>query len=61
MAKDAENVERTQPTQPKKGEPVEIPIPTRDAFLRDMAKVAPPVERAAEPRDDGDDERPAGG
>lgn len=29
-----------QLTQPKKGEPAEIPIPTRDAFLRDLAKVA---------------------
>ena len=31
----------TQFTQPKKGDPVEIPIPTRDAFLRNLAKVAP--------------------
>jgi hypothetical protein len=37
--------EPTQPTQPKKpgAKPAEIPIPTRDAFLRDLAKVAPPV------------------
>jgi hypothetical protein len=32
----------TQLTQPKVGEPVEIPIPTREAFLRDLEKVAPP-------------------
>ncbi len=31
----------TQKTQPKKGKPVEIPVPTRDAFLRDIEKVAP--------------------
>lgn len=42
--------EPTQPTQPKgidpetgkPYEPVEIPVPTRDAFLRDLEKVAPP-------------------
>ncbi len=39
--------EATQLTQPKEGEPVEIPIPTREAFLRDLAKVAPPMERPA--------------
>ena len=33
----------TQFTQPKRGEPVEIPIPTREAFLRDLGKVARPV------------------
>ncbi|HEX4036374.1 MAG TPA: hypothetical protein VHX66_18185 [Solirubrobacteraceae bacterium] len=32
----------TQFTEPNRGEPVEIPIPTRDAFLRDLEKVAPP-------------------
>jgi hypothetical protein len=31
----------TQMTRPKKGEPVEIPIPTREAFMRDLQKVAP--------------------
>jgi hypothetical protein len=31
----------TQFTQPKKGEPVEIPIPTREAFLRNLEKVTP--------------------
>jgi hypothetical protein len=34
----------TQFTEPKKGEPVEIPIPTRDAFLRNLEKVAPRTE-----------------
>ena len=31
----------TQFTEPKQGEPLEIPIPTREAFLRDLATVAP--------------------
>jgi len=35
----------TQPTQPKRGKPVEIPIPTREAVIRDLMKVASPVER----------------
>jgi len=35
----------TQPTQPKgKGKPIEIPIPTREAVIRDLMKVAPRVE-----------------
>lgn len=29
-----------QKTQPKKGKPVEIPVPTRDAVLRDLEKAA---------------------
>jgi hypothetical protein len=33
----------TQLTEPKNGEPLEIPIPTREAFLRNLEKVAPPV------------------
>lgn len=36
----------TQFTEPKKGDPVEIPIPSREAFLRDLEKVAPPAPRA---------------
>jgi hypothetical protein len=32
----------TQMTEPKSGEPLEIPIPTRDAFLRNLTRVAPP-------------------
>jgi hypothetical protein len=31
----------TQMTQPKTGEPLEIPIPTREDFLRNLEKVAP--------------------
>lgn len=32
----------TQLTEPKNGEPLEIPIPTREAFLRNLERVAPP-------------------
>jgi hypothetical protein len=32
----------TQKTQPKKGKPVEIPVPTRGDFKRDLLKIAPP-------------------
>ena len=39
---DNHEAEPMQKTDPKKGDPVEIPIPTRDAFLRDLEKVAPP-------------------
>jgi hypothetical protein len=31
----------TQMTEPKTGEPLEIPIPTREDFLRNLDKVAP--------------------
>lgn len=31
----------TQPTEPKRGEPLEIPIPTREAFIRNLEIVAP--------------------
>jgi hypothetical protein len=31
----------TQMTEPKSGEPLEIPIPARDDFLRNVEKVAP--------------------
>jgi hypothetical protein len=43
----AESEKPMQKTQPKSdAEPSEIPVPTRDAFLRDLAKAAPPVEPA---------------
>lgn len=35
--------EPTQPTQPKKGEPIEIPVPTREAIDDAIAKVSRPV------------------
>jgi len=34
----------TQMTQPRSGEPLEIPIPTREDFLRNVEKVAPKPE-----------------
>jgi hypothetical protein len=33
-----------------------IPIPTRDAFLRDLAKVAPPVEPQRQQDEPANDE-----
>jgi hypothetical protein len=32
----------TQKTQPKRGKPVEIPIPTREDVMRNLAKAAAP-------------------
>jgi hypothetical protein len=43
--------EPTQETQPKKGEPEEIPIPTREEVFRDLGKVAKPRKPPA--KDDG--------
>lgn len=40
--------EPKQPTQPKEGEPVEIPVPKRGDVLGDLAKVAPPVKPPAD-------------
>ena len=46
---DAKQGEPTQTTP----EGAEIPVPTRDAFLRDLQKVAPPAPR---PDNESDDE-----
>jgi hypothetical protein len=35
--------EPTQQTQPKKGEPITIPVPTRDEIDQALAKIAQPV------------------
>jgi len=35
----------TQKTQPKKGEPVEIPVPKREDFDRLLKKVAKPSKK----------------
>ena len=43
--------EPTQKTHPKKGEPIEIPIPTREEVFRDLGKVAKPRKP---PKKDGD-------
>ena len=48
MTRDKQADGTTQPTQPKKGEPVEIPVPKRGDVLGDLAKVAPPVKRPAD-------------
>lgn len=46
--------EPTQKTQPRTdAEPIEIPVPKREAVFGDLRKVAPPVE----PDDDPDDEQ----
>jgi hypothetical protein len=48
----------TQMTQPKTGKPLEIPIPTREAFLGNLKKVAPPPVKSVEddkPDSVGDD------
>ncbi len=37
--------EPTQETQPAKGEPAEIPIPTREEVFRDLGKVAKPRKK----------------
>lgn len=36
----------TQPTDPAEGDPVEIPIPTREEVFRDLGKVAKPPKPA---------------
>lgn len=36
--------EPTQPSQPERGEPVQIPVPERGEFFKNLNKVAPPVE-----------------
>jgi hypothetical protein len=41
----------TQESQPKEGEPVEIPIPTREEVFRDLGKVAKPRKRSTEPNE----------
>jgi hypothetical protein len=35
-----ERPEATQQTQPKKGKPIEIPIPTESQIARDFTKIA---------------------
>ena len=38
--------EPTQPTHPAEGEPVEIPVPSREQVLRDLEKVAKPSKKS---------------
>jgi hypothetical protein len=44
-----EPTEKTQKTKPKKGEPIEIPVPAKSQIVRDFEKIARPA-------DDEDDE-----
>lgn len=43
MGEDKQGPGSTQPTQPTKGEPVEIPVPERDDVMRDLRKMAKPA------------------
>lgn len=46
----SDNPKPTQASQPRTdADPVEIPVPSRDDVLRDLAKVAPPVKPLAKP------------
>ena len=36
---------RTQKTRPKKGKPVEIPVPKRGDVMGDLSKIARPAKR----------------
>lgn len=42
----------TQMTEPKNGEPLEIPIPTREDFLGNLEKVAPPARHPVDQSSD---------
>ena len=42
--------EPTQETQPKKGDPITIPVPTRDEIEDAIAKVSQPVPPKAKTR-----------
>jgi hypothetical protein len=39
-----------QKTKPKKGEPVEIPVPTRQSFIRNLNRVIRADPEKAEPK-----------
>ncbi len=45
MADDPHELEPTQQTQPKKGEPNEIPVPTREQVLQGLKKLAKPAAK----------------
>lgn len=52
----AEPTQRTQKTQPKAPgvEPIDIPVPTREEFFRNLRKVAPPAKPQSPPEDRDD-------
>jgi hypothetical protein len=54
--KNSRKSETFQKTQPKKGDPLEIPVPTREAFFRDLAKLASP-DKSQPTHDEPADER----
>lgn len=43
----------TQTTQPAEGEPMEIPVPTREEVFRDLGKIAKP-RKSPPSADDGE-------
>jgi hypothetical protein len=45
MAGEHDSSQPTQKTRPKKGKPVEIPVPKRADVLRDLTKAARPEKR----------------
>ena len=45
--------EPTQQAQPKKGEPITIPVPTRDEIDQALAKIAQPLPQAEEAAPEG--------
>lgn len=42
--------EPTQETQPKKGDPIEVPIPSKDQIMGDFEKIAAPQSRDSYPK-----------
>lgn len=49
-----EPTEKTQKTRPKKGEPIDIPIPTESQVARDFLKVATATHHDDENTDEDD-------
>jgi hypothetical protein len=45
--------EPTQKTQPKKGDPVEIPVPSRQSFIRNLNRAIRADPEKVEPRPKG--------
>jgi len=50
MGRDKQETGPAQPTQPVKGEPVEIPVPERDDVMRDLRKMAKPPAPGPPPK-----------
>jgi len=43
MTEEPADSQPTQPTQPKRGKPIDIPIPSREEVERDLRKLIGPV------------------